>query len=235
MELCACMCMCVMSFILLHCSGCNISLPVGSCTSAACVHDRNDITTIECSLTGPVGRVAYAMQLIGLSSFRTATVLLIGLLAYDVFWVFGSPKVIGDNVMLTVATSNVLTGPVRLLFPRPLGHGEAKGFPFALLGESARLLPSPSRSLAGALPLIPMSFLVLVLPDCHPHIQACMAEQGKASVCWPEGQRRKGFQGSVRVVCVLYAFCREAWSSGRRPLMSAVSSYPCGQKNTGQT
>lgn len=74
------------------------------------------------------------LGLISLNSFRTATVLLLGLLAYDVFWVFGSPKVIGDNVMMTVATSNVLTGPVRLLFPRNVGIGEAKNFPFALLG-----------------------------------------------------------------------------------------------------
>lgn len=37
--------------------------------------------------------------------------------------------------MMTVATSNVLTGPVRLLFPRNVGIGEAKNFPFALLGE----------------------------------------------------------------------------------------------------
>ena len=77
------------------------------------------------------------VQLIGLNSFRTAAVLLCGLLAYDVFWVFGSPKVVGDNVMLTVATSNVISGPVRLLFPRPLGGGEAASFPFALLGEQA--------------------------------------------------------------------------------------------------
>ena len=42
--------------------------------------------------------------------------LLLGLLAYDVFWVFGSPSVIGENVMLTVATSGnlrALVGPPR--------------------------------------------------------------------------------------------------------------------------
>jgi hypothetical protein len=31
------------------------------------------------------------LALVGLRSFRTATLLLVGLLAYDVFWVFGSP------------------------------------------------------------------------------------------------------------------------------------------------
>lgn len=61
--------------------------------------------------------------------------MLVGLLAYDVFWVFGSPKVIGDNVMLAVATSDVLSGPTRLLFPRFQGSmGEGSGFPFSLLG-----------------------------------------------------------------------------------------------------
>ncbi len=33
------------------------------------------------------------LQLIGPRSFRTAGLLLVGLLLYDVFWVFGSPKV----------------------------------------------------------------------------------------------------------------------------------------------
>ncbi|KAK9808724.1 hypothetical protein WJX72_002527 [[Myrmecia] bisecta] len=75
------------------------------------------------------------LQLLGLKSFKAAAVMLVGLLAYDVFWVFGSPAVVGDNVMLTVATSNILTGPTRLLFPRYFGSvGEASGFPFSLLG-----------------------------------------------------------------------------------------------------
>ena len=67
--------------------------------------------------------------------------MLAGLLLYDVFWVFGSKSVIGDNVMLTVATSNIVSGPTRLLFPRIAGGtGEASDFPFSLLGES----PLPS-------------------------------------------------------------------------------------------
>ena len=61
--------------------------------------------------------------------------MLAGLLLYDVFWVFGSPSVIGDNVMLTVATSDIVSGPTRLLFPRMAGGtGEASNFPFSLLG-----------------------------------------------------------------------------------------------------
>ena len=83
------------------------------------------------------------MQLLGLKSFKAAGVMLFGLLAYDVFWVFGSPKVIGDNVMLAVATSDALTGPTRLLFPRFSGSiGEASRFPFSLLGQRAHLPPS---------------------------------------------------------------------------------------------
>lgn len=84
------------------------------------------------------------MQLLGLKSFKAAGVMLFGLLAYDVFWVFGSPKVIGDNVMLAVATSDALTGPTRLLFPRFSGSiSEASRFPFSLLGQQSRL-PRPS-------------------------------------------------------------------------------------------
>lgn len=90
---------------------------------------------------------------VGIRSFRVAGVLLMGLLFYDIFWVFGSPRcaalarctgqrhapalksslaqprprcvcacsVVGDNVMLDVATSDLITGPNRLLFPRSMG------------------------------------------------------------------------------------------------------------------
>jgi minor histocompatibility antigen H13 len=85
--------------------------------------------TIACLVAADI------LQLVGLSSFRVATLLLVGLLLYDVFWVFGSPKAVGENVMLQVATSNVLVGPTRLIFPKIPGNvGEASNFPFALLG-----------------------------------------------------------------------------------------------------
>ena len=68
--------------------------------------------------------------------------MLAGLLLYDVFWVFGSKSVIGDNVMLTVATSDIVSGPTRLLFPRIAGGtGEASHFPFSLLGERIPITP----------------------------------------------------------------------------------------------
>lgn len=52
--------------------------------------------------------------------------------------VFGSPAVIGQNVMLTVATSEVITGPSRLLFPREMGGvGEvSSGFAFCAVCKS---------------------------------------------------------------------------------------------------
>ncbi|KAI7839759.1 hypothetical protein COHA_006563 [Chlorella ohadii] len=82
------------------------------------------------------------LGLVGLKSFRVAAVLLMGLLAYDVFWVFGSPAVVGENVMLQVATSDVVTGPIRLLFPRiPGSIGEAANFPFSLLGLGDVAIP----------------------------------------------------------------------------------------------
>ena len=62
------------------------------------------------------------------------------MLLYHVFWVFGSKPLIGDNVMLTVATSDIISGPTKLLFPRTPGTtGEAANFPFSLLGKPAHL------------------------------------------------------------------------------------------------
>ena len=81
--------------------------------------------------------------------------MLAGLLLYDVFWVFGSPAVIGDNVMLTVATSDIVSGPTRLLFPRIAGGtGEASNFPFSLLGHPPPLpsLPQCSKHSAQDVP-----------------------------------------------------------------------------------
>ncbi|EFJ53057.1 hypothetical protein VOLCADRAFT_85944 [Volvox carteri f. nagariensis] len=86
------------------------------------------------------------LQLIGPRSFRTAGLLLLGLLLYDVFWVFGSPKVVGDNVMLAVATSDMVSGPTRILFPRTLDGGStveaaAAAFPYSLLGLGDIAIP----------------------------------------------------------------------------------------------
>ncbi|KAK3242001.1 hypothetical protein CYMTET_48281 [Cymbomonas tetramitiformis] len=77
------------------------------------------------------------LQIIGLNSYKTSVVLLGGLLLYDAFWVFGSSSMFGDNVMMTVATSDSFDGPFRLLFPRwedVLDPPVPGSFPYALLG-----------------------------------------------------------------------------------------------------
>jgi minor histocompatibility antigen H13 len=51
--------------------------------------------------------------------------------------------------MLAVATSDAVTGPTRLLFPRiPGGGGEAADFPFSLLGLGDIALPGLLAALA---------------------------------------------------------------------------------------
>ena len=86
--------------------------------------------------------VADFLSLIGLGSFAAAGALLLGLLCYDAFWVFGSGYVFGDgtadsNVMMAVATSDSFQGPFRLLFPRfedVLNPPPPSVIPFSLLG-----------------------------------------------------------------------------------------------------
>eukprot|EP00249_Psilotum_nudum_P018724 c26934_g1_i5 orf=142-1647(+) len=75
--------------------------------------------------------VTELLQLISLGSFVTAVVMLGGLLIYDVFWVFGSSHVLGDNVMVTVATSTAFDGPVKLIFPQ---WKENIANPYSVLG-----------------------------------------------------------------------------------------------------
>lgn len=80
--------------------------------------------------------------MLGIRTSKTAVILLMGMLFYDVFWVFGSPSVVGDNVMETVATSNLLEGPFKLLFPRlDIGMNGGGSYPFALLGLGDVALP----------------------------------------------------------------------------------------------
>ena len=77
-------------------------------------------------------------QGVSIKSFKAASTLLVGLLIYDVFWVFSSPSVIGENVMMKVATSNSLEGPLKLILP----NGNASGdFPFSILGLGDIAIP----------------------------------------------------------------------------------------------
>jgi minor histocompatibility antigen H13 len=72
-----------------------------------------------------------AIQLIQLDSFATGMILLGGLFAYDIFWVFGT------DVMVTVAKS--FNAPVKLLFPRDVFA--AVGGPHTMLGLGDIVIP----------------------------------------------------------------------------------------------
>ena len=90
---------------------------------------------------------------VGLSSYRTALVLLGGLLVYDAFWVFGSKAaltfLLGSNsmlipekgsVMLDVAAgSSIVNVPTKLIFPK-LAAGSSK-LGFSLLGLGDIVVP----------------------------------------------------------------------------------------------
>lgn len=75
--------------------------------------------------------VTELLQLLSLGSFATAAAMLSGLLLYDVFWVFGSSHVFGDNVMVTVATSPAFDGPMKLIFPNVIANSPN---PYSILG-----------------------------------------------------------------------------------------------------
>ncbi|KAG0578283.1 hypothetical protein KC19_4G011100 [Ceratodon purpureus] len=103
--------------------------------------------------------VTELLQLLSLGSFATAAAMLSGLLLYDVFWVFGSSHVFGDNVMVTVATSPAFDGPMKLIFPNMIANSPN---PYSILGLGDIAVPgllialmlrfdrSRSKSLAGA-------------------------------------------------------------------------------------
>mmetsp|Transcript_42589 Transcript_42589/g.86105 ORF Transcript_42589/g.86105 Transcript_42589/m.86105 type:complete len:436 (-) Transcript_42589:106-1413(-) len=64
--------------------------------------------------------IAFAVQgieAVSLGSFKVASILLVGLFFYDIFWVFGTDKILsGESVMVTVAKG--LDAPIKLLFPK---------------------------------------------------------------------------------------------------------------------
>jgi minor histocompatibility antigen H13 len=72
---------------------------------------------------------------ISLGSFQTAAILLAGLFAYDIFWVFGTP------VMMTVATK--VEAPVKFLYTAPplLEGAEPREYPFSVLGLGDVVIP----------------------------------------------------------------------------------------------
>ena len=65
-----------------------------------------------------------AIESLSLGNYRNGAILLLGLFLYDIFWVFYSEGIFGDNVMVEVATN--LDEPIKLLFPASLpGNGTA--------------------------------------------------------------------------------------------------------------
>lgn len=56
------------------------------------------------------------VDMLAISEFQTAAILLSGLFLYDIFWVFGSKSVFGSNVMVSVAKQ--FEGPIKLVFPQ---------------------------------------------------------------------------------------------------------------------
>eukprot|EP00188_Purpureofilum_apyrenoidigerum_P001838 Plantae.Rhodophyta-Purpureofilum_apyrenoidigerum.ctg20584.p1 GENE.Plantae.Rhodophyta-Purpureofilum_apyrenoidigerum.ctg20584~~Plantae.Rhodophyta-Purpureofilum_apyrenoidigerum.ctg20584.p1 ORF type:complete len:374 (+),score=69.61 Plantae.Rhodophyta-Purpureofilum_apyrenoidigerum.ctg20584:98-1219(+) len=60
-----------------------------------------------------------AIEAIALEDFKSGAILLSGLFFYDIFWVFGSSRVFGDNVMVSVAKQ--FEGPIKLVFPKFVG------------------------------------------------------------------------------------------------------------------
>mmetsp|Transcript_12855 Transcript_12855/g.39546 ORF Transcript_12855/g.39546 Transcript_12855/m.39546 type:complete len:387 (+) Transcript_12855:107-1267(+) len=60
-----------------------------------------------------------AIEAIALEDYKSGAILLGGLFFYDIFWVFGSTRVFGDNVMVAVAKQ--FEGPIKLVFPKYAG------------------------------------------------------------------------------------------------------------------
>lgn len=77
-----------------------------------------------------------AVDALALSDFVSGVVLLSGLFFYDIFWVFFSKQVFGDNVMVSVAKQ--FDGPIKLIFPRFLG---ADGRNVSMLGLGDIVIP----------------------------------------------------------------------------------------------
>ena len=110
---------------------------VAATADVACGHGNHTVNNFLATMIA-----ADFLSLVGLGSFAAAGSLLVGLLCYDAFWVFGSGYVFGDgtadsNVMMAVATSDAFRGPFRLLFPRfedVLNPPPPGALPFSLLG-----------------------------------------------------------------------------------------------------
>merc|ERR1719238_286246 len=71
-----------------------------------------------------------------LSSTKAGLILMCGLFFYDIFWVFGSERVFGSNVMVSVAKG--VQAPIKLLIPR---LDSAGNLVYGILGLGDIVLP----------------------------------------------------------------------------------------------
>ena len=113
------------------------------------LHDNFTLNNIEACFI-----VMTWLEVLGVSSYKTAVTLLFGLLFYDVFWVFGSGRALklasevsgvegltpkNGSVMADVAMSPLISVPTKLLFPR--AGDLAPAFKYSLLGLGDILVP----------------------------------------------------------------------------------------------
>lgn len=154
---------------------------------------------------------ADVLQLLGLKSFRAAALFLVGLLCYDVFWVFASPAVAGENVMLKVATSNAMSGPTKLLFPRiPGSVSEAADFPFSLLGLGDIVVP-------GLLAGLALKYDASRAVDMRSRgVAAAEAIQDVLETMSPNATNRQVAEAAADAADVAYDLVADAQTEGRR-------------------
>lgn len=107
----------------------------------------------------------HGIEKLSLGSFKVAAILLCGLFFYDIFWVFGTDKLLtGDSVMVTVAKS--LDAPIKLLFPKPGKTLAAAAAAQAVVNATAAVgaVAKPEFSLLGLGDIvIPGTLLALLL------------------------------------------------------------------------
>ncbi|GAA5984411.1 hypothetical protein JCM5350_003352 [Sporobolomyces pararoseus] len=100
-----------------------------------------------------------AISLFYLDSFATASILLAGLFFYDIWWVFGSKAVFGENADVMVSVAKSFDAPIKIVFPKDLSAAKD----FTLLGLGDIVLPG--------------SFLALALRfDYHQAIKRALAK-----------------------------------------------------------
>jgi len=138
------------------------SIPVAVLYARTKLWLANNVLAVSLALT--------AIEMLALGDFKSGAVLLSGLFFYDIFWVFGSKRVFGANVMVTVAKK--FDGPIKILFPK------AQGF---RLVSAMRELPKREFSMLGLGDIvIPGLFVALLLRWDMRHTAAA-AEAARAT------------------------------------------------------